>query len=937
VLSEVVTSTTNFAQRLSALDPEIRHRVLQFLSSAPVAVWLPAGDALLRRNLFLLRETMRESLPANAAPPGDVPELVVDVLLAVDDRHYCLIGWMRSGKGRITGLTVVSPEGERVEVLEQVFRVPRPDVGARGAAAGNGDDHPGFRCAFELTGGSRSPDGWTVTLRDDAGVVIEAPAPPAVLEAASVRGAVLAELARERSLHGDLMERHYLPLLGKLQERLDQPADPTDVMQYGTPPNDPAVSIVVPLYGSVHFLEHQLAQFASDPEVGNADLVYVLDSPELAEDLRRHAADLFEIYGAPFRLAILPRNVGFAGVNNVGASLARASLLLLCNSDVLPERRGWLGRLAEFYRSTPGIGALGPKLLYEDDSIQHAGMYFRMSEEPGVWENMHFHKGLHRSTPAANVTRTVPAVTAACLMIDRELFLGVGGLRSIYVQGDYEDSDLCLRLAERGLDSWYLADVELYHLEGQSYPAALRQSASRYNRWLHTRLWGERIARLASAAAGRRNGPPPPPLEILDVQRASDDRGALHGFEIDAPGPGTRSGLHALNLEGWVLGRTARAVSLEVVDGDTVFQRLPVNEIREDVAAAHPGVERAERSGFRAAVNAVGLPAEFELTVRARLEDESRADLAVLRGRRRFLSPTDTRGPAPLLVTTCGRTGSTWLVRLLAEHPQIVAYRPFQYEPRVASYWVQVLRRLSEPSSYLQSLATQLTDETWWLGGRWSHPVEIPDPAVEDWIGRGGLEALATLCRQRIQGFYQRVAALQSREGAGYFVEKCAPERFTRSLIFELFPGTREIVLVRDFRDVICSMLAYNRITPGAFGRDLVGTDEDFVHRIGHQVRTLLAAHRDRSRASLLVRYEDLVRDPQAALEAILCHLELERRGSTITEMLRDPAARERRRPHMTSPSVSGSVGRWRSELDEGLQQACGEAFRDALAAFGYS
>ena len=80
-------------------------------------------------------------------------------------------------------------------------------------------------------------------------------------------------------------------------------------------------------------------------------------------------------------------------------------------------------------------------------------------------------------------------------MIAREHYERLGGLRGIFVRGDYEDFDLCLRLSEEGLDSWYAPDVELYHLEAQSYTADLRAPA-RYNMWLHTHIWGERIAGL---------------------------------------------------------------------------------------------------------------------------------------------------------------------------------------------------------------------------------------------------------------------------------------------------------------------------------------------------------------------------------------------------------------------------------------------------------
>jgi GT2 family glycosyltransferase len=139
-------------------------------------------------------------------------------------------------------------------------------------------------------------------------------------------------------------------------------------------------------------------------------------------------------------------------------------------------------------------------LLYEDDSLQHAGLYFDRPPGAHVWANEHYFKGLHRTLPAANRSRPVAAVTAACMLIDADLYQRFGGLRGSYVQGDYEDSDLCLRLADAGYENWYFAGTALYHLEGQSYPSAERTLASEYNKWLHTYTWRSRLAAMESAA-----------------------------------------------------------------------------------------------------------------------------------------------------------------------------------------------------------------------------------------------------------------------------------------------------------------------------------------------------------------------------------------------------------------------------------------------------
>ena len=165
-------------------------------------------------------------------------------------------------------------------------------------------------------------------------------------------------------------------------------------------------------------------------------------------------------------------------------------LLLLLNSDVLPDRPGWLEQMVSFYDARPDIGALGPKLLFEDDSIQHAGIYFEREADSGaVGEPALLQGASPRASRRRTSRRPVPALTGACLMIERALYEEVGGLRHEYIlQGGYEDSDLCLRLIERGRRNWYLADAELYHLEGQAHAARLGVRRP----WPHTHVAPDR-------------------------------------------------------------------------------------------------------------------------------------------------------------------------------------------------------------------------------------------------------------------------------------------------------------------------------------------------------------------------------------------------------------------------------------------------------------
>jgi GT2 family glycosyltransferase len=479
---------------LAPLDASAREEILDSISAATEL----DGEASheLSSSLHSIREVLRERLPRCILSEENPVGLAVDEILAIDEHTFWVKGWMHDEDGR-GAVTVVSPEGVRVPLAELAYRYERPDVVQFYADLGLGRtrDH-GFVACVELPGPSLLADGWLAELETSDGGQMEVACPGVNRDPQAVRRSILAELGAQTSLGGELTVDHGRPALTKLQLGTVAASRIESVDEYGESPAEPAVSIVVPLYKRLDFLEHQLLHFSADPDFASAELVYVLDSVEQRGELVAQARALFALYELPFKVVNLSAGAGFAGANGYGIGVSRAPRLLLLNSDVIPDRPGWLGAMSEFYDATPGIGALGPKLLYEDDSLQHAGLYFYRAPGAEVWENAHCFKGLHRSFPAANVARPVPAVTAACMLIDRERYEAAGGLPLHYVQGDYEDSELCLRLAANGRSSWYLPAVELYHLEGQSYVPGLRRVPSEYNMWLHSSLWGERIEAL---------------------------------------------------------------------------------------------------------------------------------------------------------------------------------------------------------------------------------------------------------------------------------------------------------------------------------------------------------------------------------------------------------------------------------------------------------
>lgn len=484
---------------LASLDATTRSRVQAFVGTTCLEGGHDVGGMELHRSLHRLREGLRERLPLAPISREAPRSLSIEAVVAVDPCAFYVQGWMRDHEAPIRRLTAVSPEGERIDLQDRLFAYGRRDVEKFYGVDPWGLTRPGFIAFFELEGSSRIQDGWIFEIQNSEGTEAEVEGPSAIQDIVDGRTRILRGLPLDALPNEELMERHVHPAIECLQARSAELVEIAEIIEYGKIPDQPDAAVIVPLYRRIDFVEHQLAQFVHDPEMRSAELVYVLDSPELALQLKQSCVQLHRLYGIPFRVVVLERNSGFAGANNSGANVSTAPVLLFLNSDVLPDRPGWLKAMLDFYRSKPGIGALGPKLLYEDDSLQHAGMYFLRPDDTalaGLWANMHYYKGLHRNLPAANDTRPVPALTGACLMVARDLYDAIGGFQNIYVQGDHEDSDLCLRLIEKGLENWYLPEVELYHLEAQSYPNELRGRTALYNRWIHTKLWDESIRKV---------------------------------------------------------------------------------------------------------------------------------------------------------------------------------------------------------------------------------------------------------------------------------------------------------------------------------------------------------------------------------------------------------------------------------------------------------
>lgn len=411
-----------------------------------------------------------------------------------------LQGWIRDRNALVHDAELLSPFGS--EPLKDLWhRLPRPDLRKVPGFEGDRHSRPGFVALVPIT--EPVPVLQHGIRLITAGGTMTTTAPLRVLSDVETRNAVLSAVA-SNDLSPRILADVVAPATAELHRRVMASQTAPEIVEIGPQKANPAVSIIIPLYRNLSFLRLQTSAFAVDPEIGrDAELIYVLDSPEQRGELEHLLRGLHVVTGLPFRLVVMSGNFGYAAANNTGVRAARGNLLMLMNSDVIPLGANWLRSLRTALRigsvARP-MGAVGPKLIFDDGSLQHAGLTFERDID-GRWYNTHFFKGYPRDWPAANVSRSVPGVTGAAMLMPRAVYEEVGGFSEDYVVGDYEDSDLCLKLRSRGYDILYEPRAELYHFERRSitlHTGYVGTAASAYNRALHAERWSDMMEEITA-------------------------------------------------------------------------------------------------------------------------------------------------------------------------------------------------------------------------------------------------------------------------------------------------------------------------------------------------------------------------------------------------------------------------------------------------------
>jgi GT2 family glycosyltransferase/glycosyltransferase involved in cell wall biosynthesis len=274
----------------------------------------------------------------------------------------------------------------------------------------------------------------------------------------------------------------------------------------------PDVSVVILNYNKPDLTRTCLERLWANTS-GRRYEIIVVDNGSTPENV----APLRNVPG-PMRLLRLDINRFFGEGNNIGAELARGTYVLFLNNDAFVTP-GWLEPLVGRLEQEPLLGGVGPRFLYPDGRVQEAGAFIGpdgVAVQVGKF-------GVYASDDVEE-DHVVDYCSAACFLMRRDFFLEIGGFEYAYEPAYYEDVDLCLKIAARGLFVGYCSQSHVVHIENAT-SSTHREGLGLHNiidvnRQQFLRGWGERLAARDAAVASLGMTRAPAPLRSSGPPRA---------------------------------------------------------------------------------------------------------------------------------------------------------------------------------------------------------------------------------------------------------------------------------------------------------------------------------------------------------------------------------------------------------------------------------
>lgn len=254
----------------------------------------------------------------------------------------------------------------------------------------------------------------------------------------------------------------HLERCGLKGEVLDSSVPTTYHIKYEIDGN-PLISVIIPNKDHTDDLDICLKSLYEKSSYKNFEVI-IVENNSTEKETFEYYETLTQKHGN-IKIVTWEGNFNYSAINNFGVNYAKGEFILLLNNDVEIINGSCLEEMLMFAQRKD-VGAVGAKLYYSDDTVQHAGVILGLGGTAG-----HAHKHFGRNHPGymarASIAQNLTACTAACLMMRRDVFDEVGGLDESF-EVAFNDVDLCMKIRKKGYLVVFTPYAELYHYESKS-------------------------------------------------------------------------------------------------------------------------------------------------------------------------------------------------------------------------------------------------------------------------------------------------------------------------------------------------------------------------------------------------------------------------------------------------------------------------------------
>ena len=255
---------------------------------------------------------------------------------------------------------------------------------------------------------------------------------------------------------------------------------------------NPLISILIPTKDCLNLLKPCVESLLEKTRYSNYEVI-IIDNGSTDPATLAYLEQL-PVHGKRIKILHYAKAYNYSAINNFAAQQAKGDFLLLLNNDIVILQEHWLERMIAI-GLRQDVGAVGCRLVYADQRVQHAGVIIGLS---GIAEHIGIGLLINDSgyMGRAQLTQNFSAVTAACMLIRKDLFIEVGGLDEKDFSILYNDIDLCMKITERSYRIVWTPFVTLIHHGNSSLKQeydARREKQNLLSRKVFIKKWRSRL------------------------------------------------------------------------------------------------------------------------------------------------------------------------------------------------------------------------------------------------------------------------------------------------------------------------------------------------------------------------------------------------------------------------------------------------------------